>query len=247
MAAGVAEPGRAAADGSQVAGAPHPSGWRGSREAWLAAATETLVQSGVEAVRILPLSARLGISRTSFYWFFEDRQDLLTGLIGLWRDGNTGNFVARAGLYSESVVEGLLNVFDCWLTPALFDSGFEFAVRSWALHAPEVAAEVASADAARIAALGAMFIRYGYPPLEADVRARATYLTQIGYISMKTREDLDLRMRRIPDYVALFTGQDPKPNELERFYARHGYRAPAARAAGQPAHPGSDRAVGAAK
>ena len=49
------------------------------------------------------------------------------------------------------------------------------------------------------------------------------YLTQIGYISMNSQEDLLLRMQRIPEYVRVFTGQEPQARELQRFYARHGY------------------------
>ena len=68
-----------------------------------------------------------------------------------------------------------------------------------------------------------MFLRFGGGAVTADVRARTIYLTQIGYTSMKTREDLAIRMRRIPHYVEIFTGMPPKPRELARFYARHSF------------------------
>ncbi|WPC04097.1 TetR/AcrR family transcriptional regulator [Pseudomonas sp. MBLB4123] len=199
------------------------SGWRGSAEGWLEAAYEGLIESGVEAVRILPLAKKLNLSRTSFYWFFKDREELLAALLERWRAKNTGNLVRQAEGYAESIAEAILNVFDCWLSPALFDSQFEFAVRSWALQESRVADEVEVADRARLAALTEMFERFGYDGLSADVRARSTYLTQIGYISMNTREDALTRMQRIPEYVRIFTGQLPQPRELERFYARHGY------------------------
>jgi AcrR family transcriptional regulator len=32
---------------------------------------------GVDAVRVMPLSEALGVSRSSFYWYFKDRDDLL--------------------------------------------------------------------------------------------------------------------------------------------------------------------------
>ncbi|MDX1370451.1 TetR/AcrR family transcriptional regulator [Pseudomonas sp.] len=199
------------------------SGWRGSAEGWLEAAYEGLIESGVEAVRILPLAKKLKLSRTSFYWFFKDREELLAALLERWRVKNTDNLVGRAEDYAESIVEAVLNVFDCWLSPALFDSQFEFAVRSWALQEPRVAAEVEIADKARLAALTDMFVRFGYEALPADVRARSMYLTQIGYISMNSREDTLVRMQRIPEYVEIFTGQVPQARELQRFYARHGY------------------------
>lgn len=60
--------------------------------------------------------------------------------------------------------------------------------------------------------------------MRAEVRARTIYLTQIGYISMQTQEDPSIRMKRIPGYVEIFTGQVPEERELDRFFARHGYR-----------------------
>lgn len=197
------------------------TGWRGSREAWLDAAHEALLDSGVDSVRIMPLAGKLGLSRTSFYWFFTDREELLAGLLRRWRDRNTGNLVNQAGAYAETLAEGLLNVCDCWLDTSLFDSRFEFAVRSWALQSAEVQAEVQAADALRLAALKALFRRFGHNEMSADVRARTVYLTQIGYISMQTSEDLALRLKRIPAYIEVFAGAQPLPREMNRFLARH--------------------------
>ena len=199
------------------------TGWRGSPEAWLAAAYELLLHSGVDSVKILPLARSLGLSRTSFYWFFKDREELLSALLAMWRDKNTGNLVRQANAYAESLVEGLLNVFDCWLDTALFDSKFEFAVRSWALQSPDVQAAVLKADDLRLAALSALFRRFGHDETSADVRARTVYLTQIGYISMQTSEDAALRMARIPTYVEVFTDLVPQQREMDRFHARHGH------------------------
>jgi AcrR family transcriptional regulator len=199
------------------------SGWRGSPEAWLEAAYESLLESGVEAVRILPLAKKLGLSRTSFYWFFKDREELLSALISRWREKNTGNLIKRSEAYAETIAEAMLNVSDCWFDKKLFDSQFEFAVRSWALQSEETLAEVQKADQLRLDALRRMFERFGHKENSADVRARATYLVQIGYISMQTREDIAIRMKRIPEYVEIFTGEAPQPRELERFFARHSY------------------------
>lgn len=199
------------------------SGWRGSQEAWLDAAYDALLESGVDSVKILPLAKRLNLSRTSFYWFFKDREELLSALISRWREKNTGNLVKQTGAYAESLGEAMLNVFDCWLDKELFDSQLEFAVRSWALQSAEIQADVHAADQARMEAIGRMFMRFGYDEAAADVRARTTYLVQIGYISIQSKEDIALRMRRIPEYIAIYTGQAPQQRELDRFFARHGF------------------------
>lgn len=200
------------------------SGWRGSQEGWLEAAYESLLEAGVDSVKIMPLAKRLNLSRTSFYWFFKDREELLAALISRWRDTNTGNIVKRSEAYAESLAEAMLNVFDCWLDKELFDSKFEFAVRSWALQSDDILAEVQKADQVRLEALARMFVRFGYGEGSADARARTTYLVQIGYISMQSKEDIALRMKRIPEYIAIYTGQVPQQRELDRFFARHGYK-----------------------
>ncbi|PLK69129.1 TetR family transcriptional regulator [Rhizobium sp. TH135] len=197
------------------------TGWRGSMDGWLEAAYDALLEGGVDAVKILPLAKKLKLSRTSFYWFFRDREELLAALIARWRDKNTGNLVRRAEAYAESIAEATLNVFDCWLDTALFDSKFEFAIRSWALQSEEILGEVQAADNARLEALGRMFERFGHEPVAADVRARTLYLVQIGYISMQTEEELELRLKRIPEYVAIFTGTGPEQREIDRFLSRH--------------------------
>ena len=212
------------------------AGASGSLELWLHAAYEVLLESGVEAVRILPLAKRLRLSRTSFYWFFHDRESLLAALLERWRTKNTGNLIRQAESYAETLPEAVLNVFDCWFDDRLFDSRLEFAVRSWAQQSSRVAREVIAADADRLRALTSMFVRFHCDRLGADVRARTVYLTQIGYISQKAPEDQAVRMRRIGKYIEIFAGVAAEPRELDRFFARQGYR-PKRRASMSAARP----------
>ena len=199
------------------------TGWRGSPDLWLDAAFDLLLASGVDAVRIQPLAKKLKLSRTSFYWFFKDRDELLNALLARWQQKNTGNFLQRTDSYANTVHEALLNVSDCWFDVTLFDSRLEFAIRSWALQSDAVAKEVKRADEQRLSALIRLFERFGYIGLSADVRARTIYLLQIGYISMQTNEPLAARLTRIGQYLEVFTGAFPEQRELDRFYARHSH------------------------
>ncbi len=149
----------------------HNTKWKGSRDAWLDAAFELLLESGVDSVRILPLAKRLNVSRTSFYWFFKDREALLDALVERWREKNTQGLVRQTEAYAENIVEAILNVFDCWLDPEIFDSQLEFAMRSWALQSDAVAREIDAADEARIEALTQMFVRHGYEALAEGPRS----------------------------------------------------------------------------
>jgi hypothetical protein len=69
-------------------------------------------------------------------------------------------------------------------------------------------------------------MRFGMQEEAADVRGRSYYLVQIGYLSLNTVEDMDTRMKRIPQYIKMFTDAEPTQRELERFFSRIGYVEP---------------------
>ncbi len=202
-------------------------GWRGTPELWLDAAYGLLVDGGVEAVKVMPLAEKLGLSRTSFYWHFPDREALLAGLVDRWQAKNTGNLVARCEAEAATVSEAMLNLFDCWVDLTLFDSRLEFAMRTWSLTDPAVAVAMTRADETRIAAITAVFCRFGYGATEADARARTLYLTQVGYITLRSNENFDTRMERIPAYVLTFSGVAPSVAEVAAYRKRHTVRSAA--------------------
>jgi AcrR family transcriptional regulator len=203
-------------------------GWRGTPDLWLDAAYALLVDAGVDAVKVMPLAERMGLSRTSFYWHFQDREALLQGLIDRWRSKNTGSLVARCEAPADTISEAMLNLFDCWYDSDLFDSRLEFAMRTWSLTDPGVATAMTEADTVRIAAITALFRRFGYGETEADTRARTLYLTQVGYIALRSSESFEVRLGRIPAYVLTFSGQAPSEAEIAAFLARHRFRSGAA-------------------
>lgn len=195
------------------------TGWRGSREGWLDAAYAALIREGIDAVKILPLAEGLRLSRTSFYWFFKDRAELLSALADKWEARTTTPLVTATTAYAETETEAMLNVIGCFLRAETFDARLEFAMRGWGLKDAAILARIADADARRLAALKAMLERWGHGPQDADVRARTIYLVQIGYISMQSDEPLATRLTRIPNYVEIYTGRAPSPREFARFRA----------------------------
>jgi AcrR family transcriptional regulator len=202
------------------------SGWRGSREVWLAAAKQALLDTGLDAVKIQPLANRLNIARTSFYWFFKDRTALLDALLEDWEAKNTGAFVEACEAYAETITEGVLNLIAVFQDEAAFEPRLDFAVRGWAHQSNAVMARVNAADERRLAAIREMFERFGYASDDADVRARTVYLVQIGYISMQVQESTATRMSRIKRYVEIYSGRSPTASEMARFHARLKLRPP---------------------
>ena len=73
---------------------------KATRDDWLALALSVLAVEGVAHVTVLNLSERLGVSRSSFYWYFKNRDELLDALLDRWDRLNTRSIVdagERAG------------------------------------------------------------------------------------------------------------------------------------------------------
>ncbi|GIT88398.1 MULTISPECIES: TetR/AcrR family transcriptional regulator [Roseobacter] len=185
-----------------------------TRDDWLNMAMAALIRDGVEGVKIQAMGAALGVSRSSFYWYFKSRQDLLDALLDHWRKTNTAALVRMAERPAQTITEAVGNVFRCVINPALFDTRLDFAMRDWARRSRDVRAVLAASDAQRLAALQAMFEKFGYPPLEATARARILYYMQIGYDDAKLNEPMETRNKLMPAYLVGFTGKTPSAREV---------------------------------
>ncbi len=188
-----------------------------TREDWLNVAMEILIRDGVSDVKILTIGERLGVSRSSFYWYFKSRQDLLDRLLEHWERSNTDVLVAHAELPSDTITEAVLNLFRCFVDEGGFDHRLDFAVREWARRDTAVRHVIDKGDRTRHAAIARMFERFGYPARESDIRARVLYFQQIGYYALDLAEPAEERLKWVDGYVHAFTGRVPPDHEIERF------------------------------
>jgi len=193
-----------------------------TREDWLNMAMDVLVGDGVDQVKVLNLAQRMDVSRSSFYWYFKSRQQLLDALLEKWRAKNTGAMVAQTELAATTITEAVCNVQRCVVNHGLFDTALDFAVRDWARRSAKVRRLLERSDAERLAALHAMFARFGYAESEAETRARVLYYMQLGYDFAQLGEAPETRLAMVPHYLYVFTGQHPRSSEIEAFnaYAR---------------------------
>lgn len=197
-----------------------------SKEDWLQVALDILISDGVGEVKVLPIGERLGVSRSSFYWYFKSRQDLLDALLRHWEATNTAALIGQSELPAETITEAVCNVFRCAVNPTLFDDALDFAVRDWARRSGKVRKILDRSDQQRVSALHDMFARFGYRDIEALTRARILYFMQLGYNVAELNESLEDRLKLISEYIFGFTGQRASVQEINAFveYARQVYR-----------------------
>lgn len=188
-----------------------------TREDWLKQAMEVLIRDGVERVKVLTLAERMEVSRSSFYWYFKSRKDLLDALLQQWEETNTAAIVAQAEAPAGTITAAVLNVFRCTTNSDMFNTALDFAVRDWARRSDDVRARLEASDTRRVAALAEMFARYGFDAREADVRAKVLYFQQIGYDLAGLNESDEFRLSHVAGYLRVFTGAEPQPQELADF------------------------------
>ncbi len=192
---------------------------KATRQDWLDAARAALIERGVDHVKVLTLAERLGVSRSSFYWYFKDRPDLLDNLVAFWQGSNTADIVEQAAKPARHIVDGVINVFECWTDGARFDPRLDFAMREWARRDAVLHDRIRCEDDIRVEGIAAMFRRHGFDEDEAFVRARVLYFMQIGYYALEIEETLEQRLRYTAEYVFGFTGVQPEAADVERFRA----------------------------
>src|SRR5271166_4131864 len=197
---------------------------KATRDNWVDLALSVLAAEGVGHVTVLNLSERLAVSRSSFYWYFKNRDELLDALLDRWDRLNTRSIVRQTQAPAATVNEAVCNVFRCWVNPAIFSPRLDFAVREWARRSASVRKALDRSDRVRTEALKALFVRFGYDDQEALVRARVLYYMQIGYYALDLKEPIEARLNLTPHYVKAFTGLAPSEAEvdaLRAYAARH--------------------------
>jgi len=146
-------------------------------EAWIEAATEVLVDQGIDHVRVDVLATQLGVTRGSFYWHFRDREDLLRRVLQAWRERATVALTQRLESDGSDPLEQLRNAASLPFRgrAAAKAARIELAIRAWARRDDMAREAVDEADAARLAHHERIFGALGFGPEEARGRAFLMY------------------------------------------------------------------------
>ena len=150
-----------------------------TRDDWITAALAAIADGGLAAVGVEPLAARLGATKGSFYWHFENRDALLEAAIGRWEKETTTDVVAEiiaaddapASQFRRLIAGVIKRAEQDRVGPALLAS---------AAH-PAVAPALERVTAARLNLIATVFRRLGFPQAEARRRALLAYSAYLGH------------------------------------------------------------------
>lgn len=155
-----------------------------SKADWLRAGLQGLASNGPAALRVVPLAAKLGISRGSFYWHFRDIADFKKHILASWRT-HTTDWVIR-DVEARGIAPDRLKAL---LRRAMIGqrSRLDQAVRSWAIDDPNVARAVAASDASRIDYISKLLVAAGVSRVSAASRAAFLYWAYLGQAAVVAR------------------------------------------------------------
>jgi len=144
---------------------------------WVRAATQVLVDHGIDHVRVDVLAGELNVTRGSFYWHFRDREDLLRRVLQAWREVSTVQLTQRLEVARSDPRELLADVITLPFRgrAAVRAARIELAIRAWARRDPMAQQALDEADSSRIGYHETLFRALGFAPDEAAHRAFLLY------------------------------------------------------------------------
>ena len=152
-------------------------------EHWVDAATELLVDNGIDAVRVDVVAKILKVTRGSFYWHFKDRKDLLAKLLEAWRIATTEQIIERFERHSSGdprdLVKELLSL-PFRGRAAARAARIELAIRAWARREEMARRAVDEVDSRRVSYIAQCFSSLGFGLVEARQRAFLLYAYEVA-------------------------------------------------------------------
>ncbi len=148
---------------------------------WLSAGLDLLAEEGLAAVKVEPLCARLGVTKGSFYWHFEDLRSFHVALGERWsRDRNEAKAIFEEKAAGLEPIDRIRIMMMGLVEPR--QQSLERAIREWAVSDKTVRARVAEFDHWGFQTIHKAFRDLGFKGRDADVRAKTLYFAGIGYI-----------------------------------------------------------------
>jgi AcrR family transcriptional regulator len=151
---------------------------------WIRAAVARLSTEGIESVRIELLARDLGVSKGSFYWHFQDREELLAKMLDRW-EGDETEWLGATVAIPRAAARWAHFIEHC------ADPGrarLEAALRAWARRDERVASRISSIERKRAKHIASVLRDIGFTPELAESWAEIALLVYLGWLDRATRD-----------------------------------------------------------
>lgn len=176
---------------------------RFSRDEFLDRSLDVLSEEGEAKLRIDRLVSRLGVTKGSFYWHFENRADFVRSLAKYWADTSTGAVIDDMDAQTGSAEDRLFGLMKRISRQDLVDH--DLAMRTWAFHEPEIAPIVRKVDRMRLTFVRGLFQEMGFEGEELEARTRIFVTANSLKRGILVREPKGKRQESLRHWHAFFT------------------------------------------
>ena len=167
-----------------------------SRDDWLKAAL-VLCEKGIDAVKVAPLAADMGVTTGSFYWHFKNRRELLEALLEYWEREMTEVAIEAAKRFTDSPKDRILSLMEGVTAGNL--ARYDLPIWHWAQSDAKARHVFNRVLKKRFEFAAWMFTQAGFSAEQADARGRlmVTYMmaeaTLVPGSLAKRKESLKLK------------------------------------------------------
>lgn len=176
---------------------------RVSRNDWIETALAVLRSDGVEAIRIEDLAGRLDISKSGFYWHFENRRDLLLHLLDYWAHEFTEVVSDNPEIQKLGPRQRLQTTMEMILDLDLTE--YDLSMRAWAARDPVVARRVGRVNRKRLEFIRQAFAELGFEGEALEMRTRLFFCYHSWERTTFSRESKKALRALIPRRLELLT------------------------------------------
>jgi AcrR family transcriptional regulator len=157
------------------------------------AAFKLITLEGIQAVAVEPLAQALGVTKGSFYWHFQNRDELIQATLEAWEQDQSEDVITRYGGILEPGRRLRVLLFAAFEDQ---ENGKFFAALAASSEDPRVRPFLGRATERRLAFGAEAFRALGHSETEARGRALLAYAAYAGYFQL---------LRSTPGAVAAVT------------------------------------------
>lgn len=159
-----------------------------SEDQWVQVGMQCFAQGGVEALVIEKMAATLGCSKSSFYWYFKNRDTFLQRVVAEWKERATTEVMAASSKQSnvdEQILALLHQMFS-----VTKKGEFLFYLRKLSLKESAYGSTLHEIEHLRMEFAKGLFLRKGMPDERATRISWMLYHYYLGWYERHQHETL---------------------------------------------------------
>ena len=159
-----------------------------TEDQWIQKGMAQFAQSGVDGLVIEKMSSELGCSKSSFYWYFKNRNEFIARLVERWTELSTQQ-VIRSSSVSEKAEDEIMNLLKQMFS-ATRRGDFLFYLRKLCTEYPSFHEMLEMIEQTRMRYAQELFRTVGMAPEVAELKSHILYHYYLGWYERYKHEQV---------------------------------------------------------